>query len=72
MPGGDALEVLSPSHTNAQVAEFATHARVHGFAASTGSDYHGPGGKHARPRRPAAAARGRRAGVVALVTVACR
>jgi len=41
--GGDALEVLSPSHTNAQVAEFATHARVHGFAASTGSDYHGPG-----------------------------
>ena len=41
--GGDALEVLSPSHTHAQVAEFATHARVHGFAASTGSDYHGPG-----------------------------
>ena len=41
--GGDALEVLSPSHTNAQVAEFATHARLHGFAASTGSDYHGPG-----------------------------
>jgi hypothetical protein len=41
--GGDAIEVLTPSHTAAQVAEFATRARVHGFAASTGSDYHGPG-----------------------------
>ena len=41
--GGDAIEVLSPSHTAAQAAEFATHARLHGFAASTGSDYHGPG-----------------------------
>jgi hypothetical protein len=41
--GGDAIEVLSPSHTAAQSAEFATHARTHGFAASTGSDYHGPG-----------------------------
>jgi predicted metal-dependent phosphoesterase TrpH len=41
--GGDAIEVLTPSHTAAQVADFATQARVHGFAASTGSDYHGPG-----------------------------
>lgn len=41
--GGDAIEVLSPSHTAAQSAEFATHARVRGLAASTGSDYHGPG-----------------------------
>ena len=41
--GGDAIEVLSPSHTSAQVAGFATQARLHGFAASTGSDYHGPG-----------------------------
>jgi predicted metal-dependent phosphoesterase TrpH len=41
--GGDAIEVLSPSHTAAQAAEFATQARRHGFAASTGSDYHGPG-----------------------------
>lgn len=41
--GGDAIEVLSPSHTAAQSAEFATQARLHGFAASTGSDYHGPG-----------------------------
>jgi predicted metal-dependent phosphoesterase TrpH len=41
--GGDAIEVLSPSHTAAQVAEFATQARLHGFAASMGSDYHGAG-----------------------------
>lgn len=41
--GGDALEVLSPSHSAAQVAQFATHARLRGLAASTGSDYHGPG-----------------------------
>jgi len=41
--GGDAIEVLSPSHTAAQSAEFATQARLFGFAASTGSDYHGPG-----------------------------
>jgi predicted metal-dependent phosphoesterase TrpH len=41
--GGDAIEVLSPSHTATQVADFATQARRHGFAASCGSDYHGPG-----------------------------
>ena len=41
--GGDAIEVLSSSHTPAQAARFATLARVHGFAASAGSDYHGPG-----------------------------
>jgi len=41
--GGDALEVLSPSHTAVQVAQFAAHARLRGLAASTGSDYHGPG-----------------------------
>jgi hypothetical protein len=41
--GGDAIEVLSASHTAAQAAQFATHARVRGLAASTGSDYHGPG-----------------------------
>lgn len=41
--GGDALEVLSPSHTAAQCAEFATHARTFGFMASAGTDYHGPG-----------------------------
>jgi predicted metal-dependent phosphoesterase TrpH len=41
--GGDALEVVSPSHTPAQYAEFATLARVYGLKASCGSDFHGPG-----------------------------
>ncbi len=41
--GGDAIEVLSPSHTAAQVVEFATHSRRFGFRGSTGSDFHGPG-----------------------------
>ena len=41
--GGDGIEVLSPSHCAAEVAEFARHARVFGLVASSGSDYHGPG-----------------------------
>jgi len=41
--GGDGIEVLSPSHTPAQFAEYATYARVFGLLASMGSDYHGPG-----------------------------
>jgi predicted metal-dependent phosphoesterase TrpH len=41
--GGAGIEVLSSSHTHAQFAQFATLARVFGLAASTGSDYHGPG-----------------------------
>ncbi len=41
--GGEGIEVLSPSHTPEQVAAFAGHARVFGFLASGGSDYHGPG-----------------------------
>jgi 3',5'-nucleoside bisphosphate phosphatase len=41
--GGDGLEVLSPSHNAAQVAEFAGQARRLGLCASSGSDYHGPG-----------------------------
>jgi predicted metal-dependent phosphoesterase TrpH len=41
--GGQALEVLSPSHTPAQVVAFAGHARVFGLLASGGSDFHGPG-----------------------------
>ena len=41
--GGDSIEVLSPSHTAAQCAEYATHARTFGFLASAGTDYHGPG-----------------------------
>jgi predicted metal-dependent phosphoesterase TrpH len=41
--GGDGIEVLSPSHTAAQVTAFACHARRLGLLASSGSDYHGPG-----------------------------
>jgi len=41
--GGEAIEILSPSHTPAQCAEFAAHARTFGLLASAGSDYHGPG-----------------------------
>jgi predicted metal-dependent phosphoesterase TrpH len=40
--GGDGIEVLSPSHTSAQIATFARHARTFGLTASSGSDYHGP------------------------------
>jgi 3',5'-nucleoside bisphosphate phosphatase len=41
--GGDALEVVSPSHTAAQYAEFAALARTYGLKASCGTDFHGPG-----------------------------
>jgi predicted metal-dependent phosphoesterase TrpH len=41
--GGHAIEVLSPSHTAAQAAEFAAHVRHYGLRASGGSDFHGPG-----------------------------
>ena len=41
--GGDGIEVLSSSHTQAQAAEYARYARVYGLLASSGSDYHGPG-----------------------------
>jgi predicted metal-dependent phosphoesterase TrpH len=41
--GGDAIEVRSPSHTAAQVAQFASLARAYGLRGSMGSDYHGPG-----------------------------
>ena len=41
--GGDGIEVLSPSHSGAQVAEFARKARTFGLLASAGSDYHGAG-----------------------------
>ena len=41
--GGDAIEILSPSHTPAQYQEFATHARVLGLRGSCGTDWHGPG-----------------------------
>jgi predicted metal-dependent phosphoesterase TrpH len=41
--GGAAVEVLSPSHTSAQCAEFAAHARGFDLRGSCGSDFHGPG-----------------------------
>ena len=44
--GGDGIEVLSPSHSRAQVTDFACHARGLGLLASCGSDYHGPGEGH--------------------------
>jgi len=40
---GDALEVVSPSHTAAQFDEFAALARAHGLKVSCGSDFHGVG-----------------------------
>jgi predicted metal-dependent phosphoesterase TrpH len=55
--GGDAIEVLSSSHTPAQYTEFARYARVFGMLASSGSDFHGPGESWAdlgdMPRLPA-------------------
>lgn len=41
--GGEAIEVVSGSHTREQYAEFAEYAREFGFLASCGSDFHGPG-----------------------------
>jgi predicted metal-dependent phosphoesterase TrpH len=41
--GGDALEVLTSSHTEAQSREFVGYALRFGFLASCGSDFHGPG-----------------------------
>lgn len=41
--GGDGLEVVSPSHTNAQYDEFAALVRSCGLKASCGTDFHGPG-----------------------------
>lgn len=41
--GGDAVEVLSASHSGAQATEYATYARVFGLLASCGSDFHAPG-----------------------------
>ncbi len=41
--GGEAIEVISSSHDAALTDAFAGHARRFGFAASAGSDWHGPG-----------------------------
>ncbi len=41
--GGQALEVVTGSHTPEQYAEFARYAAEFGLACSCGSDFHGPG-----------------------------
>ncbi len=41
--GGQAVEVVSGSHTPPQFAEFARYAEEFGLLASCGSDFHGPG-----------------------------
>src|SRR5437762_4733811 len=40
--GGDAIEIVSPSHAAAQSAEYARYARVFGLKGSCGSDFHAP------------------------------
>jgi len=40
--GGEAIEVVTGSHSPDQYAHFAALARHHGYAASRGSDFHGP------------------------------
>lgn len=40
--GGEAIEVVTGSHSPAQYRQFAELARRYGFAASRGSDFHGP------------------------------
>ncbi|HSU43229.1 MAG TPA: 3',5'-nucleoside bisphosphate phosphatase [Casimicrobiaceae bacterium] len=41
--GGDALEIVSPSHTAGQYKDFAALARRFGLKGSCGTDFHGPG-----------------------------
>ena len=41
--GGQAIEVISGSHSQENVAVFGRFAREYGFMASCGSDFHGPG-----------------------------
>jgi predicted metal-dependent phosphoesterase TrpH len=41
--GGEGIEVISGSHNEAEVREFAGIAREFGFLASRASDFHGPG-----------------------------
>jgi predicted metal-dependent phosphoesterase TrpH len=40
--GGQAIEVVSGSHTPPQYAEFARYAKEYGLLCSCGSDFHGP------------------------------
>jgi predicted metal-dependent phosphoesterase TrpH len=44
--GGDAIEVISPSHDSAQYREFAEFARTFGLRGSCGTDFHGEGESH--------------------------
>ena len=47
--GGDAIEVMTGSHTSDQYNHFAEACRCFGFRASRGSDYHGPGESRVDP-----------------------
>jgi predicted metal-dependent phosphoesterase TrpH len=40
--GGEAIEVVTGSHSNDQFRKFASYAKEYGFLASRGSDFHGP------------------------------
>ena len=40
--GGEAIEVVTGSHSNDQFRRFASYAKEYGFLASRGSDFHGP------------------------------
>ena len=44
--GGQAIEVVTGSHTPAEFVEYADKAVEFGFAASRGSDFHSPGESH--------------------------
>lgn len=47
--GGEGLEVVTGNHTSDQMRHYAGHAKNFGFAASRGSDYHGPGESYSLP-----------------------
>ena len=47
--GGQAIEVMTGSHTTDQYNHFAEVCRCFGFRASRGSDYHGPGESRVEP-----------------------
>ena len=49
--GGEAIEVVTASHTPQQFALFARHAVEFGLLASRGSDFHGPGESFFEPGR---------------------
>ena len=49
--GGDAIEVVTGSHRPEQYAAWQRMALEHGFLASRGADYHGPGESSIEPGR---------------------